>query len=58
MLDRDRYRPRDAATLLVAIVELRQRGLSPRDIADALGLTENAVRQLLGEPLPARERAA
>lgn len=56
MLDRDRHRPRDAATLLVAAVELRQRGLSARDIAQALGLTERAVRQMLGERPAAQER--
>lgn len=58
MLDRDRYRPRDCATLLVAVMELRQRGLSARDIAEALELTERAVRQMLGEPPVAQERRA
>lgn len=58
MLDRDRYRPRDAAVLLVAAVELRQRGLSARDIAEALELTERAVEQMLGEQPAAQERRA
>ena len=58
MLDRDRYRPRDCATLLVAVMELRQRGLSARDIAEALGLTERAVEQMLGEQPAAQDRGA
>ncbi len=58
MLDRDRYRPRDRATLLVAVIELRQRGLTAQDIADALDLTPRAVEQLLGEPPAAQERVA
>ena len=58
MLDRDRYRPRDAAVLLAAAVELRQRGLSARDIAQALGLTARAVEQMLGEQPAAQDRGA
>lgn len=48
--DRDLHRPADWQTLRAAAAELRQRGLTPRDIAPALSLTEAAVRQLLGGP--------
>jgi orotate phosphoribosyltransferase-like protein len=41
------HRPTDRDTLHVAAVELAQRGLTARDIATSLGLTETAVRQLL-----------
>ncbi|MDA8348479.1 MAG: hypothetical protein M0038_06710 [Pseudomonadota bacterium] len=58
MLDRDRYRPRDCATVLVVVAELHQRGLSARDIAEALGLTEHAMRQMLGEQPAAQEQGA
>lgn len=46
---RDLHRPKDREALRVAAIELRWRGLTARDIASALGLTEAAVRQLLGE---------
>ena len=46
---RDRHRPQSREEMRVAVAELRQRGLTPRDIAAALELTEPAVRQLLGE---------
>lgn len=46
---RDRHRPADSQTLRVAALELRQRGLTDRDISAALRLTETATRQLLGE---------
>jgi hypothetical protein len=39
------YRDRNA--LRAAAVELRARGLTARDIGQALGLAEQAVRQLL-----------
>lgn len=42
------HRPRDPDTLRVVAYELRNRGLTPRDIADALQLSETAVRELLG----------
>jgi DNA-binding CsgD family transcriptional regulator len=45
---RDRHRPLDPATLRAAAAELRSRGLTHRDIAAALSLSEPAVRQLLG----------
>lgn len=44
------YRPTDRSTLRTAAVELRARGLLPRDIGVALGLSEAAVRQLLETP--------
>jgi hypothetical protein len=43
------HRPSDREALLAAAVELRQSGLEFRDIGQALGLSEAAVRQLLGE---------
>jgi hypothetical protein len=46
--DRDRHRPLDRDAMRVAAVELASRGLTPRDVAAALSLTEAAVRQLLG----------
>lgn len=47
---RDRHRPSDRQTLRAAVVELRQRGLTHRDIGQALELSEAAVRELLEEP--------
>lgn len=44
---RDRHRPADAPTLRAAALEMARGGLTPRDIASSLGLTEMAVRQLL-----------
>ena len=44
--------PPDRATARVAALELARRGLTPRDIAAALRLSEAAVRQLLGEATP------
>lgn len=46
---RDRHRPQDHATLRAAAVEMARSGLTARDIAESLGLTERAVRDLLGE---------
>ena len=46
---RDLYRPTDPAVLRVAAVEMARSGLTSLDIAEALGLTEHAVHQLLGE---------
>lgn len=43
----DTHRPHDFATLRVAAQELRSLGLTPRDIACALRLTEAAVLELL-----------
>lgn len=42
--------PLDRDTARVAARELRARGLTPRDIASHLQLSEGAVRELLGEP--------
>lgn len=42
------HRPTDPATIRAAAVELAARGLTPRDIASALRLSEDAVRELLG----------
>ena len=42
-----RHRPADRAVLRAAAVELQARGLTPRDIAAALRLTDAAVRDLL-----------
>ncbi len=39
--------PLDRAVLRAAALELRARGLTPRDIAAALRLTDAAVRDLL-----------
>lgn len=44
---RDRHRPADSQTLRVAALELRQRGLTEQDIAQALRIGEGAVRTLL-----------
>ena len=44
----DRHRPVDRAALRAAAVELAARGLTPRDIAAALRLSEAAVRGMLG----------
>jgi DNA-binding NarL/FixJ family response regulator len=41
------YRPADPPTLRAAAVEMARSGLTARDIASSLGLTEAAVRQLL-----------
>jgi hypothetical protein len=46
----DLHRPRDRDTLRAAAYELRNRGLTIRDIATALQLTDGAVRSLLGPP--------
>jgi predicted transcriptional regulator len=45
--DADPHRPHDRATLRVAARELRSRGLTARDIAQALRLSEAAVVALL-----------
>ena len=44
---RDQHRPADTPTLRAAAVEMARSGLTARDIASSLGLTEMAVRQLL-----------
>jgi hypothetical protein len=49
---RDRFRPLDRDAMRAAAVELRTRGLQPRDIAEALDLAEAAVKLLLGEQPP------
>lgn len=51
----DRFRPTDRATLRSALVELRARGLTDRDIGEATRLHLVAVRSLLGEPLCLRQ---
>lgn len=43
------HQPRDRATLRQAILELRSRGLTCRDISAALRLPESVVRDLLQE---------
>jgi hypothetical protein len=43
------HRPQDRDAVRAAAVELRSRGLTDRDIGQALGIAEQAVRQLLGE---------
>jgi hypothetical protein len=43
----DPHRPHDRETLRVAAHELHSRGLTPRDIAVCLRLSEGAVRSLL-----------
>lgn len=51
--DRSRqHTPQDRATLRAAALELRSRGLLPRDIGAALGIAEVAVRELLDEVRP------
>lgn len=51
--DRSReHAPQDRATLRVAALELRARGLTPRDIAAALRLSEGAVLDLIGQEVP------
>ena len=45
---RDAHRPQDRRTLRAAALELVSRGLTYRDIAAALRLSERAVRDLLG----------
>ncbi|HEX4025881.1 MAG TPA: hypothetical protein VHX52_14445 [Steroidobacteraceae bacterium] len=44
---RTRHRPSDTALLRAAAVELRARGLTPRDIGQSIGLSEDAARLLL-----------
>lgn len=46
--------PPDRDTARVAARELRSRGLTPIDIADALKLSEAAIRELLGEATDSR----
>jgi len=45
--ERNQPMPPDRATARAAAFELRGRGLTPRDIASALGIGEAAVRALL-----------
>jgi len=49
-LSRDLHRPTDPAALRAAALELAGRGLTARDIAAALRLSEAAVRELLEVP--------
>ena len=49
---RDQHRPLDRDAMRIAVAELAARGLTPRDIAQALSLSEAAVRQLLTEGSP------
>ena len=46
---RDRHRPADFQSLRIAALELRQRGLTERDIGQALRIGEGAVRTLLAD---------
>lgn len=41
------HQPRTQAEMRAAATELRQRGLTPRDIGQALGISEAAVGELL-----------
>ncbi len=50
----DQHRPADRAAMRIAAVELRQRGLMPADIASALRISVEAVRELLGETANSR----
>ena len=43
----ERHRPTDEATLRSAVAELAHRGLTERDIGQALRLDPNAVRRLI-----------
>jgi hypothetical protein len=43
----EQHRPLDRETVRAAARELRQRGLTPLDIADALKLSEAAICELL-----------
>jgi predicted transcriptional regulator len=52
LLGREQHRPADRATLHAAAVELSRRGLTARDVAAALRLSEAAVRALLEVPTP------
>jgi hypothetical protein len=45
----DPHRPHDRETLRAAALELHSRGLTPRDIAVCLRLSEGAVRSLLAQ---------
>jgi DNA-binding CsgD family transcriptional regulator len=45
----DLHRPNDRGTLRAAAYELHSRGLTPRDIAVCLRLSERAVRSLLAQ---------
>ena len=44
----DLNKPKDEATLRAAAIELRSRGLTDRDVAEALGLSTDAVTTLVG----------
>lgn len=46
---RDQHRPQTRDEMRAAVAELVARGLTARDIAQSLSLSETAVRQLLGE---------
>jgi Flp pilus assembly protein TadD len=46
------HRPTDEGVIRAAAVELHQRGLTARDIGQALGLATHAVQRLLGEVKP------
>lgn len=51
----ENFPPPDRDTARAAAVELRSRGLTPRDIAAALRLSEAVVSQMLGEPRTTQE---
>jgi DNA-binding NarL/FixJ family response regulator len=44
------HRPTERDTLRVCAVELQRRGMLPADIARALEVSEEAVKELLREP--------
>jgi hypothetical protein len=45
----EQHKPTDERTLRAAAVELSSRGLTPRDVGEALRLDPTAVRRLIGE---------
>ncbi len=53
--DRVAHRPAERAVLAREARGLADRGLTPRDVADALGLSERAVVELLVEVCRARK---
>lgn len=51
------HRPTDQAGMATAAQELAHTGLTPRDIASTLGLSEGAVITLLEAPAPLKGNA-
>lgn len=44
------HRPNDSDALRIAVRDMASRGLTERDVGDALKLDPTAVRRLLGDP--------